>query len=516
MAGYTIGNIIRKNRLSRGNPDKIAVVFGDRRLTYAELDDRVNRLASALERQGFERGQRMAILSKNRIEWLEAFFAVVRLGGAVVPINYFFKPPELRHALADCEVDWLFIEEDLLDTYRPVESETQVRVVVTGVEQGGLHEGELDFDELLAGGDPAGVDVLVGLDEPVLFQYTSGTTGFPKAAIHTHGGLLFNTVTQPYDLDMRRDDVYLSVPALCWAAGLHDYLLSGLWIGATIVLNPSRALDCDALCASIEREKATIIVLAPSVMRLLLASDALERHDVSSLRVVMTGAEPITAETLDELAERVPGCAVLQGYGQSEFPIFTSVLMADEARTKTGSAGKSTSLCELRVVDEHGQETPTGVEGAIVSRSPATMIGYFQRDRETTETIVDGWLQTGDRGYVDEDGYLYIAGRSKDMLITGGLNVYPAEVERIITDFPGVAESAIIGVPDEKYGEVGCAFVVPEPGAEVDLGLLRTTLKEHVSNYKVPRQWRLRDEPLPRTASGKIRKFLLKEDQIDG
>lgn len=512
MAGYTIGNVIRKNRLSRGNRDTVALVYGDQRLTYAQLDERVDRLASGLWRQGFRSGHRLVVLSKNRVEWVEAFFATARLGGMIVPVNYLFKPAELLHALQDSAADWLLVEGDLVATYAPIAEQARVRVVVV---DGALH-GALDYEEVVAAGSPEGVDVVVGLDEPFLLQYTSGTTGFPKAAVHTHGGVLLNIITQPLDLGIRAEDVYLSVPALCWAAGFHDYTLALFWLGGTVVLNPSRALDADALCSLIAEEQATIVVMVPSVIRMMLDSGALERHDVSSLRVVMTGAEPITPDVLDALAERIPGCAVLQGYGQSEFPIFTSVLLAEEARTKVGSAGKATSLCELRVVDENGRDTEPGVEGAIISRSAATMVGYLGQDDITAEAIVNGWLQTGDRGYVDEDGYLYIAGRSKDMLITGGLNVYPAEVERVITAFAGVAESAIIGVPDERFGEVGRALVVPEDGADVDLEALRAEVEAQVATFKVPREWQLRSDPLPRTASGKIRKYLLRDTEPSG
>jgi fatty-acyl-CoA synthase len=509
MAGYTIGNIIRKNRLSRGNPDGLALVFEDQRLTYDELDRRVDQVASGLQAHGFVQGDRVAIFSKNRVEWVETFFAVARLGGVVVPVNYLFKAAELSHAITDSEARWVVIEGDLLGVLEPIRDDhPNLQIVVVEGELDGAHR----FAEIRESGDPAGVDVLSDLDDLFMLQYTSGTTGFPKAAMHTHAGVLLNMITQPYDLGMRPDDVYLSVPALCWAAGLHDYTLATWWLGGTVVLNPSRDLDPHALCALVERERATIIVLVPSVIRLILASGALDEHDLSSLRISMTGAEPITTEMLDQLADKIPGCATLQGYGQSEFPIFMTVLLADEARTKAGSAGKPTSLVEMRVVDADGNDAPTGQEGDIVSRSAVTMKGYWGKEDVTAETMVNGWLQSGDRGYVDEDGYLFIAGRSKDMIITGGLNVYPAEVERVITDQAGVREAAIVAVPHERLGEVGKAIVVAEKGHDVDLDALRDHVKTQVATYKVPREWVLREEPLPRTASGKVRKYILKDE----
>jgi fatty-acyl-CoA synthase len=508
MAGYTIGNIIRKNRLSRGAADRVAVVFEDQRLTYRELDERVDRLASGLQRNGFAPGDRAMVLAKNRIEWVEIFFALARLGGVVVPVNYLLKSAELADCLADSQAQWAFVEADLARNFLDAgPAASGVEAVVIGGEAHGLRP----YEAIVAAGETGGVDVAVDLSDLFLLQYTSGTTGFAKAAMHSHAGVLLNMVTQPYDLGMRPDDVYLSVPALCWAAGFHDYCLATWWIGGTVVLNPSRALDPAALCGLIEREKATIVVLVPSVIRLLLASGAIEKHDLSSLRISMTGAEPISMDLLDELARQLPGCANLQGYGQSEFPIFTSVLHADEARTKAGSAGKATSLCELRVVDEQGEDTAAGTEGEIVYRSAATMSGYWRQPELTRKAMAGGWMHSGDRGFVDPDGYLFITGRSKDMIITGGLNVYPAEVERVILDQGPVLEAAVIGVPHPELGEVGRAIVVVKEGESVDLDALHEAVRSVLATYKVPREWTLRDDPLPRTASGKVRKFLLKD-----
>jgi fatty-acyl-CoA synthase len=508
MAGYTIGSIIRKNRLSRGAADRVAVVFEGQRLTYRELDDRVDRLASGLQRHGFGPGDRAMVLAKNRIEWVEIFFALARLGGVVVPVNYLLKPAELADCLTDSQAQWAFVEAELSDSFRAAgEAASAVQAVVIG----GEADGFVQYEAIVADGSAGGVDAAVDLNDLFLLQYTSGTTGFAKAAMHSHAGVLLNMVTQPYDLGIRPDDVYLSVPALCWAAGFHDYCLATWWIGGTVVLNPSRALDPDALCGLIEREKATIVVLVPSIMRLLLASGAIGKHDLSSLRISMTGAEPISLDLLDELSRQLPGCANLQGYGQSEFPIFISVLHADEARIKAGSAGKATSLCELRVVDELGDDTKTGAEGEIVYRSAASMSGYWRQPELTAKATAGGWMHSGDRGFVDADGYLFITGRSKDMIITGGLNVYPAEVERVILDQGPVLEAAVIGVPHPELGEIGRAIIVARDGEPVDLDALHQAVKRVLATYKLPREWVLREDPLPRTASGKIRKFLLKD-----
>lgn len=508
MAGYTVANLIRKNRLSRTSPDAVALVYEDQTRTYAELDERTDRLASGLAAAGFAHGDRAVVLARNCLEWVEAFFAIAKLGGVVVPVNYLFRTAEVAYAVEDSGARWIIVEDELADVVEPIVSSSPD---ITAVIIGAPRDGFVVYEDVVAAGSPFGLDRLVDVNDLFLLQYTSGTTGYPKAAMHTHATVLFQTVTEPFDLDMRRDDIYLCVPALCWAAGFHDYTLALLWLGGKVVLNPSRAFDPDELCARIERERATIVVLVPSVQRILVASGALDRHDLSSLRITATGAEPVSVEIMNVLSEKLPGCAHVQAYGQSEFPIFTSVLLTDEAVRKVGSAGKATSLCELRVVADDGSEPPAGVEGNIVSRSPATMLGYWNRDL-SEEAFVDGWLQTGDRGYVDEEGYLYIVGRKKDMIITGGLNVYPAEVERVILDQPGVAEVAVIGVPEPRLGEVGRAIVVPVADHVLDLVALEAAVRAQIASFKVPRQWELRDEPLPRTASGKAKKFLLKEE----
>jgi acyl-CoA synthetase (AMP-forming)/AMP-acid ligase II len=507
MRGPVIADLVRKSRLSRGQAEGTALVYRDTRLSYVEVDEHSNRLAAGLLASGLARGDRVAILAHNRAEYLLAFLAIAKAGAVAVPLNYLLRGPEIAYHLDDSGASWTFVEQRFLETLRPLAARRSGHQIVVFDGAGGA--GELGFEELVAKGAAATALPEVKPDDVALLQYTSGTTGRPKGATHTQAGVVLNAVSQVMDMPLRHDDIYLCTPALCWAAGLHSGLLAWMQRGATIVLYPSGGFDPDALCATIEAERITATVMVPAVLRAVLDSGALNRHDVSSLRMLLVGAEPVPVQLLDRLHQALGGVEVVQGYGQSEFPTIMATLDPRYARSKTGSTGKAVGLTELRVVDESGNDVEPGVHGEILCRSAATMRGYWNKPEETEASIVDGWLRTGDRGWVDEDGFLYIAGRSKDLIISGGLNVYPAEIERVLAEHPAVAECAVIAMADPKLGEVGCAFVVLAPGAAAGEEELRELCREQLAGYKVPRRWVLRDEPLPRTPSGKVRKFLL-------
>jgi len=509
VPGYTVANLLRKNRgAALTNPDRTALIFGERRVTYDELEERSARLASALAAEGFATGDRLAVLALNRVEYFEIFFAAAMLGGVVVPVNYLFKAKEVQYLLDDSGARWMFVEDGLWPAVEPVRKETAVSV--TYVVLDGARPDTLDYEGLVAAGSPDGVDVAVNPADPFLLQYTSGTTGFPKGATHTHETVMWNALSQLGDVALTRRDVYLCIPALCWAAGLHDFTLPALWAGATVIVHPSRGFDAAEVWRTVERHRVTISLFVPSVLRIALAYP-LEDHDLASLRLVASGGEPVPVPAIEEFQRRLPTCDLMQGYGMSEFPALMTMLDSDYAISKRGSAGRATRITELRVVDPDGRDVPAGEHGEIVIRSPATMIGYWNRPDATAAVMAGGWFHTGDRGYLDEDGFLYIAGRIKDMIISGGLNVYPAEIERVIERHPAVREVAVIGVPDDRYGEVGEAHVVLEEGAAVTEDDLEAFARAELANYKVPRRWVLRSEPLPRTASGKVQKFALRQ-----
>jgi acyl-CoA synthetase (AMP-forming)/AMP-acid ligase II len=503
--GYSVADLIRKGGTAVAGPDAEALFFEGRRVTYGELDSRSDRLAAGLRERGFAKGDRAAVLSYNSVEFFEAYFAIAKLGGVVVPVNYLLRPAEVDYALRDSGAAWLFADAYGVEVVEPIRGD---HPAVTVVEIDAADGPGVSFEELAACGGPAPGAGEVSPDDLFLLQYTSGTTGLPKGAMHTHATVLFNAMHQIGDFALTREDVYVIQPALCWAAGINNIALA-LWsLGGRVVMRPSSGFDADELCAALAAEGVTVMVVVTSVVRMLADSGAFERHDLSRLRLLTAGGEAVPPELLARARAQVPGCEVAQVYGQTEFPTLMAYLGSERAAEKPASTGQATSACKLKVVDADGNDCPPGEHGEIICRSPAAMRGYWRKPEQTAASIVDGWLRTGDRGYVDEDGFLYIAGRSKEMYISGGLNVYPAESELVIAEHPQVAEVAVRGVPDERFGETGCAFVVPLDD-DVDLATLEAFCRERLATYKVPRHWVLRREPLPRTASGKPEKHRL-------
>ncbi|MFO7190628.1 MAG: long-chain fatty acid--CoA ligase [Thermocrispum agreste] len=505
MDRYTLAEVLRKHRTAGSvNAERIAVTFEGASLTYDELDVRSDRVAAGLRARGFAHGDRVGVLLYNRLEWLELFFAVAKLGGVVVPINYLLKRKEVEFILDDCQARWLVFEKALADV-APVDGSRRIVTIDTSV------DGGIDYQELLsADADDAPRDAAKA-DDLVLLQYTSGTTGTPKGAMHTHSTVLWNSFHQIVDYEITAKDVYLIVPALCWAAGLHDIALATLWRGGRVVLSPSTGFEPTRLLATVQRERVTATLMVPTVLKRVLAEPTLGDYDTSSLRLIVSGGEPVPVTAIEDAQRKLPNCAVLQVYGMSEFPTMMSYLPAEDAVRKLGSAGRACSAAELRIVDDKGNDVPPGVVGEIICRSPANMIGYYNRPEATKAALAGGWLHTGDLATYDEEGYIFISGRAKDMIISGGLNVYPAEVERVLAQHDDVIEAAVVGKPDDKWGEVGDALVVVRPGATVTEDELLEHMRAELANYKIPKRITLTTEPLPRTTSGKVQKFRVKE-----
>lgn len=511
MPGYNVSDIVRQSfQNAPAGASRVAVHFEDKQQTYGELADRVDALARGLVNAGLRKGDRAAVLLHNRLEFIEIFFALAKAGAVVVPINYLLTAPEIAYQFNDSEVRWLFVSAGLTDRV-PQSSALKEPVTVIGLE--GVADAQYEYEALLAPVDGVVEFGPVEAHELFLLQYTSGTTGAPKAAGHTHGTVLWNSIHQIPDCQLTADDVYLCLPALCWAAGLHDFTLATLWLGGTVVLHPSRGLSIEAVLESIARHKVTLTLIVPSVLQLVVSSDALPDHDLSSLRSIFSGSAPVPVALIQEAQRKLPQTQILQGYGMSEFPTLITVLDAVNAIDKIGSAGRPTLCTALKVVDpETGADCVPGEVGEIVVRSPATMAGYVGRDEANAQAFAGGWFHTGDLGHQDEDGFLYIAGRAKDMIISGGLNVYPAEIEAALQEHEAIVESAVLGVDDAERGEVGLAVVVVAAGAHVTAEELHAHVRGRLAGYKTPKHWVLRENALPRTASGKVAKPVLRTD----
>jgi fatty-acyl-CoA synthase len=473
------------------NGERPAVTFeGDER-SFAALRDRSLRLARGLHGAGVQPGDRVAVLMGNRHEWPEVLFGIAALGAVCVPVNVLLTGREVRHVCSESEVRCLIVDELGEPRLEDLEDPPEL-IVRVGEQYESLPEQELPLG-------PTASDVLI-------HYYSSGTTGLPKAAVHTHENVLWNSFGQIIDIGLGPDVRYLVVPSLSWAAGFHNLMLGLVFTGGSSILMPTGGLTVDRIVDAIEREHATHVMLVPSLLRQVGAdAGALGRLRRSTLRWIVSGAEPVPAPLVEQLGEELPDCRVCQGYGMSEFPTIATLLAPEEAVERAGSAGRPLSHTDLAVKRDDGTIADDG-RGELLMRSPATMTGYYGKPEETAEALADGWLHTGDLVEVDEQQYVTIVGRTKDMIISGGLNVYPKEIEDVLAMLPGVGEVAVVGVPDERFGEAPVAVLVPREGESVDEDALERTCRSELSGYKRPRAVLMHDGPLPRNPTGKLLK----------
>jgi fatty-acyl-CoA synthase len=502
---FALSDILAKEGMPRaGRVDDVALVFKGRCWTYGELDHRIGRLAAGLLDAGFKHGDAAAVISHNRPEWIDIFFALARIGGVIVPVNFFLKPAEIEFILNDSHATWVFCEDQFWDTMEPNRAASDRTYVALG-----KSTGRLGYQNLLSdSAAPTQPDVRP--DDLFTLLYTSGTTGQPKGAMHSQATVLWNSFHQIQDFQVTHEDVWLVVSSLCWGAGFHDLTLGTWWAGGKVVLKESTGFEPKQFSDLIAKEGVTKCLLVPSALRRIVEFAAHGGLDLSSLKLILCGGESVPVALLEQANEQFPGCKITQVYGLSEFPSLMLYLDPGDAATRIGSAGKPAGIAVVRVVNSSGHDVSGDDVGEIICRSPAVMLGYLGLPDASAVTLKDRWLHTGDLARVDADGYVYIVGRAKDMYISGGLNVYPAEVERAILACPSVSETAVLGVAEEKWGEVGHAIVVLAPGCSLEEVELRNHLKLQLANYKLPRSVDIRRDPLPRTASGKIRKAELR------
>ncbi|MFI2205143.1 long-chain fatty acid--CoA ligase [Streptomyces sp. NPDC020192] len=486
-------------RRARKTPDRIAVVHEDDAITYRALHQRVLRLAHALRALGVARGDRIAYLGPNHPAYLETLFAAGVLGAVFVPLNTRLAAAELAYNLADSGSTVLVHSPEHTGTATAAASDTAVRHRIT---LGPAGADSLGYDDLLAGAATGPLDEAVAPDDPCVIMYTSGTTGRPKGAVLTHANITWNSVNVLIDSDFASDEVTLVVAPLFHTAALNMTCLPTLLKGGRVIL--LAAFDAERVLEIIERRRVTYMFGVPTMYDALAARPRWATTDLSSLRTLTCGGAPVPARTIDTYLAR--GLAFSQGYGMTEASPGVLFLDREQTSAKAGSAGVPHFFTDTRVVLPDGRDAGPGERGEILVSGPNVMTGYWHRPEDTRAAVTDdGWLRTGDVARTDEDGYAYIVDRVKDMFVSGGENVYPAEVEAALLTHPAVRECAVIGVPHEVWGEVGHAVLVLEPGARADadadeiLAHARTLL----AKYKVPQTVTIADS-LPRTASGKI------------
>ncbi len=480
-------------------PAKPAIRFPGRDVSYAALAALVEQLAAALAASGVKRGGCVAYLGFNSPEMLALLFASARLGALFMPLNWRLAAPEHRQMLEDCPPALLFVEPQYVpqtDAFRSTLGTT------TLVSFGAAGTGWISWPEFCARAQgPAPHDAQSGADAPLLICYTSGSTGKPKGVLLTQRALECNAANSADMHELTADDVILTTLPLFHVGGLNNQTTPALQAGCTVVLHPK--FDPDATFDAIEQDGITLTVLVPAQLDMMMAHRRWASADFSGLRMITTGSTIVPRHVIH--AVHAKGVPLVQVYGSTETCPIAVYLKAPDALRKVGSTGKVATRCQLRIVDSQGAEVKPGATGEIVVKGDNVMVGYWKAPKITADVLVDGWFHTGDMGHQDEEGYLFVDGRSKEMIISGGENIYPAEIENLLIECPDIAEASVIGRPDERWGEIVVAVVVARADRHLTGEQVLKLLEGRIARYKHPKEVIVVDA-LPRTALGKIRK----------
>jgi len=485
-------------------PDKPAIRFGGATLTYAQLAQRIADAARALKSQlGVGRGDRVGILAANHPDYLVLLYACARLGAMLVPLNWRLAGPEQVYILCDASVKALVVEREFAGVVGPLQRAlADVRIVGLDFEP----EGGAALSALLKAASGGGRNAHVDPAFPLLIVYTSGTTGHPKGAVLRQDALMWNAVMSQHMHDMTAADHVLTVLPMFHVGGLNIQTTPALQLGATVTLH-SRFAPLAALEA-IERERPTLTVLVPATLQAMIEHPRWEATKLDSLRAVTTGSTQVPQHLVDAITSR--GVPVLQVYGSTETcPVAVYTRLSGDWR-RPGSTGLPGLVCEAKVVDDGGREVAPGSAGEVIVRGPNVLCEYWGNARATAEALREGWYYSGDVGTRDADGHFFIHDRKKNLIISGGENIYPAEVERVLNAHPAVAEAAVIGRPDAKWQEVPVGYLVRRPGTEASEAEIEEFCLRELARYKVPREFVFVDN-LPRNAMGKVQHFRLKE-----
>jgi long-chain acyl-CoA synthetase len=475
------------------NGDAVAIKLDDAKLTYSQLDGASAHVAGLLKSKGVEPGDRVGIMLPNVPYFPVVYYGALRLGAVVVPMNVLLKGREVKFYLEDPEAKVLFAWHDFADAAEQGASETGAELLL--VEPG-------EFEDVVGSAEPLTEVADRSGDDTAVILYTSGTTGTPKGAELTHDNLMSNVGTILDTLiQINEDDVVLGALPLFHSFGQTCGLNSCIAAGGTLTLIPR--FDPDKALEIVKRDRVTIFEGVPTMYVAMLHADSADSADTSCLRLCVSGGSAMPGEVLRAFEDEF-GCKILEGYGLSETSPVASFNHPDRER-KVGSIGTPVAGVEMRVVDDDGGEVEQGEVGEIAIRGPNVMKGYWRKDDATAEVMQDGWFLTGDMAKVDEDGYFFIVDRKKELIIRGGYNVYPREVEEALYGHPAVQEAAVVGVPDDKLGEEVGAAVVLKSGEDVSADDLREYVKGEVANYKYPRKIWIVDE-LPKGPTGKILK----------
>jgi acyl-CoA synthetase (AMP-forming)/AMP-acid ligase II len=509
-------SIIR--RAAQINANGIATIYQDRQQTWSEFVERVAKLAGALQNAGMGTGDRVALLSLNSDRYIEYFYGVVWGGGVMMPMNIRWSPAECAYAINDAGAEILIVDE-AFKTAAPaiLEAAKGIKTLIY-CGDGETPDGMLNYEDILAAAEPA-KDTDRGGDDLAGVFYTGGTTGFPKGVMLSHTNLYVGGISNSEAIKLADGAVYLHAAPMFHIADLLFFTAVSFAAGTHVVIpmfTPPATLE------AIQTHRPSHVLLVPVMLQMVLQNPDFDSYDVSSLELIAYGASPITEAVLVEGFNKFPKAKFLQAFGQTELSPVATILdtqfhvLDGPNAGKLRSAGRPTRIVEIRIVDENDNEVPLGDVGHITVKGPVAMLGYWNKPDVTAETIKNGWVYTGDAGYMDEDGFVFLMDRLKDMVVSGGENVYSAEVENALSQHPAVATSAVIGIPSEQWGESVHAIVILNPDAETDEDELKAHCHTLIAGYKCPRSVEFRTEAFPLSGANKVLKTELRKPYWEG
>ena len=499
-----IGHFLTKRAYRDATTEAIFDVASDRRFSYEQLNGRANQAANALLGSGVTKGDRVGLLLMNGVEFVETFFAVAKIGAVNVPLNWRLVADELEFILKDSGTTVLVFSKEFAEVCAELASRGDKTDITTWIQvEGEPGDGVISYDEWVGAASSAEVGAGGDGDDHVFIMYTSGTTGLPKGVIHSHNTVMWSILTGTATLDFRLGDRFLNSLPLFHVGALNP-VLSNVYAGGSTVL--MKAFDPTESWRLISEERINSTLMVPAMLQFMQMTFDPEAYDLSTLRWVLSGAAPVPVSLIE--AYSALGVEIHQVYGLTETCGPGCVIIGDDATTKVGSTGRAFFHGDVRVVREDGTDCDPGESGEVLLRGPNIMVGYWNRPEATAETIVDGWLHTGDAGILDQDGYLTIVDRIKDMLISGGENVYPAELENVLLGHENVADAGVIGVPSKTWGESPLAVIVKKDDVSAE------DIMEYCNGKLAPfKRIKVVEfvEVIPRNPSGKILKRVLRE-----